>query len=169
MIGVVSAGKRFDAGSVVVAAGTWSSRLLEPLGLNVKVIPARGQMIAVRGERCPITRVVHSSSVYVVPRRDGRVLIGATVEYTGFQKAVTVSAVNHLLKAGLELVPSLGQCEVVEMWSGLRPDTIDHLPIIGLSGIDNLMLATGHFRNGILLAPDHSRDRCECSNPGCHC
>ena len=151
--GVVSAGKRFDAGSVIVAAGTWSSRLLEPLGLNVKVIPARGQMIAVKGDGCPITRVVHSSSVYVVPRRDGRILIGATVEYTGFKKEVTVSAINHLLKAGLELVPSLGQFAVVETWSGLRPDTIDHLPIIGPSGIDNLILATGHFRNGILLAP----------------
>ncbi len=151
--GVVSAGKRFDAGSVIVAAGTWSSRLLEPLGLNVRVIPARGQMIAVKGDGCPITRVVHSSSVYVVPRRDGRILIGATVEYTGFKKEVTVSAINHLLKAGLELVPSLGQFAVVETWSGLRPDTIDHLPIIGPSGIDNLILATGHFRNGILLAP----------------
>ena len=151
--GVISAGKRFDAGSVIVAAGTWSSRLLEPLGLNVKVIPARGQMIAVKGDGCPITRVVHSSSVYVVPRRDGRILIGATVEYTGFKKEVTVSAMNHLLKAGLELVPSLGQFAVVETWSGLRPDTIDHLPIIGPSGIDNLILATGHFRNGILLAP----------------
>lgn len=151
--GVISAGKRFDTGSVIVAAGTWSSRLLEPLGLNVKVIPARGQMIAVKGDGCPITRVVHSSSVYVVPRRDGRILIGATVEYTGFKKEVTVSAINHLLKAGLELVPSLGQFAVVETWSGLRPDTIDHLPIIGPSGIDNLILATGHFRNGILLAP----------------
>ena len=151
--GVIAKDQRFDAGVVVVAAGTWSSRLLEPLGLNVKVIPARGQMIAVRGKTCQITRVLHSRSVYIVPRRDGRILIGATVEYTGFQKAVTVSGIRCLLSAAEELVPSLGEFEVVETWSGLRPDTNDHLPIIGQGGPDNLLLATGHFRNGILLAP----------------
>jgi glycine oxidase len=155
--GVVSAGERFEAGVVTVAAGTWSSQLLEPLGLNLKVIPARGQMIAVRGNGCPIKRVLHSSKVYVVPRSDGRVLIGATVEYAGFHKAVTAGAINCLLTAAVELIPSIADFEVDEMWCGLRPDTIDHLPIIGAtgvaSGVDNLVLATGHFRNGILLAP----------------
>ena len=151
--GVTSGGEVFDAGSVIVAAGAWSTRLLEPLGLNIKLIPARGQMIAVKGATCPITRVLHSSKVYLVPRRDGRILIGATVEYAGFRKAVTVEAVNHLLGAAVELVPSLKQLEIVETWSGLRPDTSDHLPIIGPGGVDNLLLATGHFRNGILLAP----------------
>ncbi len=153
MTGVVSARERFEAGTVIVAAGTWSSRLLEPLGLNIKLIPARGQMIAVKAATCPITRVLHSSKVYLVPRRDGRILIGATVEYVGFRKVVTAGAVNHLLGAAVELVPSLKQLEIVETWSGLRPDTTDHLPIIGPSGIDNLLLAAGHFRNGILLAP----------------
>lgn len=151
--GVVSGGKRFDAGVVIVAAGTWSSQLLESVGLNVTVIPARGQMIAVRGSGCPIKRVLHSSRVYVVPRNDGRILIGATVEYAGFQKALTAGAINDLLSAAVELVPSLANFELDEMWCGLRPDTIDHLPIIGASGVDNLVLATGHFRNGILLAP----------------
>jgi glycine oxidase len=151
--GVVLPGRRLDAGAVIVAAGTWSSPLLEPLELNVQVIPARGQMIAVRGPACPINRVLHSSRVYVVPRNDGRILIGATVEQAGFRKAVTVRAVKHLLSAAVELVPSLGELEVVETWSGLRPDTIDHLPILGPSGVDSLLLATGHFRNGILLAP----------------
>ncbi|HLF82830.1 MAG TPA: glycine oxidase ThiO [Blastocatellia bacterium] len=151
--GVASGGRRLDAGVVVLAAGTWSSRLLEPLGLNVKVTPVRGQMIALRGGAPPINRVLHSTSVYVVPRRDGRILIGATVEQAGFRKAVTARAIKHLLSAAVELVPSLGELEIVETWSGLRPDTIDHLPIIGPGGIDNLLLATGHFRNGILLAP----------------
>jgi len=151
--GVVSAAKRFDAGLVIVAAGTWTSQLLEPLGLNVKVIPARGQMIAVRGNACPITRVLHSSKVYVVPRNDGRILIGATVEYQGFHKAITAGAMKRLLDAAVELVPSLGELEIVETWSGLRPDTADHLPTIGPTGVDRLLLATGHFRNGILLAP----------------
>jgi glycine oxidase len=151
--GVVSGGEVFEAGTVIVTAGAWSSRLLEPLGLSIKLFPARGQMIAVKGATCPITRVLHSSKVYLVPRRDGRILIGATVEYAGFRKAVTVEAVNYLLRSAVELVPSLKQLEIVETWSGLRPDTGDHLPIMGPSGVDNLLLATGHFRNGILLAP----------------
>jgi glycine oxidase len=151
--GVISEGQRVDASAVVVAAGSWSSELLAPLGMNLKVIPARGQMVALRGETCPITRVIHSSKVYVVPRRDGRVLIGATVEYAGFVKAVTAEGITRLLTAAIEVVPQLKDFAIVESWSGLRPDTIDHLPIIGPGNVKNLWLATGHFRNGILLAP----------------
>ena len=150
--GVILGGKRLDAGIVVVAAGAWSSRLLEPLGLNVEVVPARGQMIAVRGRNCPIKRVLHSRKVYLVPRQDGRILIGATVEYAGFDKAVTVDGISSMLSAALEVVPSLRDFEVAEVWSGLRPDTRDHLPVIG-PAVDGLLLAVGHFRNGILLAP----------------
>jgi glycine oxidase len=151
--GVVLPGRRLDAGAVIVAAGTWSSPLLEPLGLNVRVIPARGQMIAVRGGARPINRVLHSSRVYVVPRNDGRILIGATVEYAGFRKSVSVGGVHALLDAALEIVPALEGFEMIESWAGLRPDTEDHMPVIGPTGIANLLLATGHFRNGILLAP----------------
>jgi glycine oxidase len=160
--GVVSAGRQLDAGVVVVTAGTWSSRLLEPIGLNVKVIPARGQMIAVRGGTCPLNRVLHSSKIYLVPRRDGRILIGATVEYAGFLKAVTVGSIKCMLSAAVELAPSLREFEIVETWCGLRPDTLDHLPIIGPSGVNNLWLATGHFRNGILLAPITAELVAEC-------
>ena len=152
VIGVVSGGQRLDAGIVVVAAGAWSGKLLEPLGINVKVEPARGQMIAVKGRGCPIKRVVHSRKVYLVPRHDGRILIGATVEYAGFEKAVTANGISSLLSAALEVAPSLRDFEVTETWSGLRPDTGDHLPVMGRS-VDGLVLATGHFRNGILLAP----------------
>jgi len=151
--GIETTKGRIDAGTVIVAAGSWSSTLLQPIGLDIKVVPAKGQMIAIRGEICPITRVLHSHSAYVVPRRDGRILIGATVEHTGFKKAVTVGAVNSLLNAALELVPALADSEVVETWCGLRPDTPDHLPILGFGGLENLLLATGHYRNGILLAP----------------
>jgi len=151
--GVISEGQRVDASAVVVAAGSWSSELLAPLGMRVKVTPARGQMVALRGETCPITRVIHSSKVYLVPRRDGRVLIGATVEYAGFVKAVTAEGITRLLTAAIEVVPQLKDFAIVESWSGLRPDTIDHLPIIGPGNVKNLWLATGHFRNGILLAP----------------
>jgi glycine oxidase len=151
--GVACGSRRFYSGAVVVAAGSWSSRLLHPVGLRVEVVPARGQMIAVRGATALINRVLHSKKCYLIPRKDGRILIGATVEYAGFHKAVTVEGINSLLAAAIEMVPSIRACEVIESWSGLRPDTPDHLPIIGESGIKNLLLATGHFRNGILLAP----------------
>lgn len=152
--GVLSRGEFFSSGAVIIAAGSWSSRLLDPLGLSVEIIPARGQMLAVRSKsHNPPSRVLHSSKVYLVPRRDGRILIGATVEYAGFNKAVTVQGLGYLIDAASELMPSLRDFEVVESWSGLRPDTRDHLPVLGHAGIENLWLATGHFRNGILLAP----------------
>jgi glycine oxidase len=151
--GVVCHDGPVRAGAVVVAAGSWSSRLFEPAGLSVRVRPARGQMLAVRPATPIIRHVLHSSRVYLVPRRDGRVVIGATVEYVGFNKAVTVAGIRSLLDAATELVPALAEAEIIETWAGFRPDTDDHLPVIGPCEIAGLFLATGHFRNGILLAP----------------
>jgi glycine oxidase len=151
-IAIISDGIRTDAGVIIVAAGSWSGGLLAPLGLNAQTIPARGQMIALRGA-VHLHHVVHANHCYVVPRNDGRILIGATVEYVGFQKAVTAGGIGALLKAAIAVVPSLAGCEIIETWAGLRPDTADHLPVLGPSGIERLILATGHFRNGILLAP----------------
>jgi glycine oxidase len=151
--GVVCQEENYRAGCVVVAAGSWSSGLLETAGLNISVTPARGQMVAVKGDFLPIRHLAHSSKCYLVPRLDGRILIGATVEYTGFRKAVTTAGIRFLLDAGIEIVPELDRFEIVETWSGLRPDTADHLPLLGPAGPDGLILATGHFRNGILLAP----------------
>lgn len=151
--GVLTPLGRFDAGGVVVAAGSWSSSLLEPVGLGLKLIPARGQMLALRGDVDAIRRVIHTSKCYLVPRRDGRVLVGATIEYVGYNKAVTAAGMGSLLRAAVEAVEGLEKFEVVESWSGLRPDTPDHLPVLGATRVDNLWLATGHFRNGILLAP----------------
>jgi glycine oxidase len=151
--GVVCEGEPLLAGSVVISAGCWSGELLEAVGINLKVIPARGQMLALKGDGMPINCVLHSSDCYLVPRSDGRVLVGATVEYVGFRKAVTAAGIRSLLASAVELVPALSAFEIVESWSGLRPDTVDHLPVLGPSGVEGLTLATGHFRNGILLAP----------------
>ena len=151
--GVLSGARRLGSGVVVIAAGCWSGALLEPLGLKVETTPARGQMVALRGEGLPIDHVLHSQKCYVIPRFDGRILVGATVEYVGFQRGITAGGISSLLAAAIELAPVLRDCEIVETWSGLRPDTSDHQPILGPSGIDGLLLATGHFRNGILLAP----------------
>jgi glycine oxidase len=152
-VGVVCNDQAIYAGAIVVAAGSWSSHLLQPVGLRVNVTPARGQMIALRGAAARLRHVVHSSRAYIVPRNDGRVVVGATVEYVGFNKAVTAAAVHTLLDAAIEIVPRLADCELIEAWAGFRPDTDDHLPVIGPCEIANLFLATGHFRNGILLAP----------------
>lgn len=151
--GVETERGRFAAGVVVVAAGSWSSRLLDRAGVEVGVVPARGQMVAVKGAYAPIRHVVHSKDCYMVPRLDGRILIGATVEYEGYRKGNTARGVASLLLAGARLIPEIEGFEVVEMWSGLRPDTPDHLPVLGPTGLDNLLVATGHFRNGLLLAP----------------
>jgi glycine oxidase len=151
--GVACGAERLEAGTVVVATGCWSGQLLESAGIDLKLIPARGQMIAIKSAEHLITRVIHSGSCYLVPRRDGRVLIGATVEYVGFRKAITVAGITQLLMDAVKLIPSMGSYEIVEAWSGLRPDTADHLPVIGCTDVANLLIATGHFRNGILLAP----------------
>ena len=149
--GIACGDQQIRAGAVLIAAGSWSGKLLERVGLKAKTIPARGQMIAVRSSA--IRHVLHSSRIYLVPRNDGRLLIGATIEYTGFEKANTAKGIHSLLDAAIELVPEIAAAEIVETWSGLRPDTIDHLPILGQTSLANLWLATGHFRNGILLAP----------------
>jgi glycine oxidase len=149
--GVACSGNRYESRQVVLAAGCWSSALARQVGLNVDVTPALGQMLAVVGPS--LNHVVHSTDCYLVPRLGGRLLIGATVDYVGYEKKLTAGAIHSLITAATRLVPGVTKAEVVETWSGLRPDTGDHLPIIGPSGIRGLTLATGHFRNGILLAP----------------
>ena len=90
---------------------------------------------------------------YLVPRRDGRVLMGATVEKTGFDASVTAGGVSDVIREGLRMAPGLAEAPVVETWAGLRPMSKDGKPILGPVGLERLVLATGHFRNGILLAP----------------
>ncbi|HEU4389007.1 MAG TPA: glycine oxidase ThiO [Blastocatellia bacterium] len=151
--GVNAGGARYSAHTVVVAAGSWSSRLLEPNGVNVSVVPARGQMIALKPARALLAHVVYSRGCYLVPRRDNRIVIGSTVEYAGYEKATTAATLMSLLSAAIRVVPALSDSVVAECWSGLRPDTSDHLPVLGSCSMENLILATGHFRSGILLAP----------------
>jgi glycine oxidase len=151
--GVVCAGVAIKSGVVILAAGSWSGSLFKDAALEIPVVPARGQMLALKAERPQISHVIHTGHCYLVPRRDGRIVIGSTIEYTGFHKATTAGGVQELLQVATRLVPLIKKMEIVETWSGLRPDTPDHLPVLGPSDIDNVYLATGHFRNGILLAP----------------
>jgi glycine oxidase len=141
------------AAHVVVAAGSWTSLVAgTPLPPGA-VQPARGQIVEL-ALPSPVTRgVVVGKRAYLSPRDDGRVLVGSTLEFVGFQRRVTAAAVRELLDAAIELVPALGDAELSRTWSSFRPYTSDELPIIGRSPVERLWLATGHFRNGILLGP----------------
>jgi glycine oxidase len=140
----------------IIAAGSFSADIV---GVNAcaPVRPAKGQMVSLRAERLKIERVLWSDKVYLVPRDDGRILAGATVEYVGFDKKVTAGGLQKILSAAIELAPDLAHAQVQESWAGLRPDSPDHLPILGPAEIDGLLIATGHFRSGILLAPISAR------------
>jgi glycine oxidase len=136
----------------VIAAGCCSAEI-EGAAQYAPVRPAKGQMIALRAKDLSIERVLWSDDVYLVPRNNGKILAGATVEYVGFDKKVTVGAVQKIITAALQLAPALADAQMEETWAGLRPDSPDHLPIIGPTDLDGLLIATGHFRSGILLAP----------------
>jgi len=97
--------------------------------------------------------VVRAGMHYLVPRPELRMLLGTTAEYRGFEKAITAKGLLSILEGAVRLAPQVGECRFVRAWAGLRPDTPDHLPILGYGEVANLIFATGHFRNGILLAP----------------
>lgn len=155
-IGAVSESGAFSAGVVVLATGAWTS-LIKLDGLHtspVNVSPVKGQMIAYHTAKRLYRKVIYSPRGYIVPRADGRILAGATVENAGFDKENTAAGTEYLREMAGEISPSLGGLEIAEKWAGLRPYAADGLPVIGaVGGIDGLFAATGHFRNGILLAP----------------
>jgi glycine oxidase len=149
-------GEKVESRWTIIAAGCWSAEI-EGAAHYAPVRPAKGQMIAVRAKDFSIERVLWSDHVYLVPRNDGRIVAGATVEYVGFEKNVTVGGLQKIITAALQLAPALADAQIEETWAGLRPDTPDHLPIIGSTDLDGLLVATGHFRSGILLAPVTAR------------
>jgi glycine oxidase len=152
-VGVDLDGEIERADAVVIAAGSWSG-LIQGVALDPRVIkPARGQMIELQ-TRLPVAgNVLFGEHGYLVPRSDGRVIAGTTVELVGFEKQVTAAGLSCILNLTLQLCPSLKDAPVQSVWAGLRPWTEDQLPILGEGPLPGLFLATGHFRNGILLTP----------------
>jgi glycine oxidase len=150
--GLLLKNEKISAAWTIVAAGCFSANIA---GVNTyaPVRPAKGQMISLRAQQTKIERVLWSDKIYLVPRNDGRILAGATVEYVGFDKNVTAGGLEKILAGALELAPGLARAPVEETWAGLRPDSPDHLPILGPTDMDGLLIATGHFRSGILLTP----------------
>jgi glycine oxidase len=148
--------EKVSAKWTIVAAGCFSPQI-EGVKPYAPVRPAKGQMIALRAQGLAIERVLWSEKIYLVPRNDGRILAGSTVEYVGFEKHVTAGALEKMLSAAIELAPELAGAKIEETWAGLRPDSPDHLPILGPTDLDGLLIATGHFRSGILLTPITAR------------
>ncbi len=142
-----------QADSYVLATGSWSSQLL-PLPVR----PVKGQMLAVRmpnqpHQPLPLQRVLYGKNIYLVPRQDGRLIVGATVEEVSWTPNNTPKGIQNLLTKAIKLYPAIAEWQIEDFWWGFRPGTPDELPILGHSPCDNLYLATGHYRNGILLAP----------------
>jgi glycine oxidase len=152
--GVELDGEVLSAGAVIVAAGSWSG-LVEGAGVPPTVVrPARGQLVSIETRPPAFGHVLHvHGRGYLVPRRDGTVIAGSTVEMAGFRKEVTVGGLEQILGLARTLVPSLADAPVTSTWSNFRPYTEDHLPVLGTTPVRGLVLATGHYRNGILLAP----------------
>jgi len=150
--GLILQDEKVEAAWTIIAAGSFSAAI-EGVAAYAPVRPAKGQMVALRAEDVEIERVLWSEHIYLVPRNDGRILAGATVEYVGFDKRTTAGGIEKILSAAIELAPHLANARIEETWAGLRPDSPDHLPILGPADLDGLLMATGHFRSGILLAP----------------
>jgi len=150
--GVRTNDESLRAEKVVIASGAWSAKLLANLGVALPVRPVRGQMILYRGQPDVISRIVLSRDRYVIARRDGRVLVGSTLEETGFDKSTTASALKALAAEARRLIPALGKCEIEHHWAGLRPASPEGIPYIcGHPDFAGLYINTGHFRNGVVL------------------
>ena len=141
------------AGTTILAAGAWSPELLKPLGLDLKVKPIKGQILLAGAPPDFCRHMILDGESYLIARADGRILVGSTLEDVGFDKSVILGTIGDLAERGARLMPELAKLPMVTSWAGLRPATPDRLPYLGKAPVDGLIVATGHYRNGILLAP----------------
>jgi len=153
--GVVTKTTSFLAPKVVNCAGAWSGQIA-PHAFPTR--PVKGQMLClISPSKDLLQHVIRSRDIYLVPRSDGRVIVGTTVEEAGFDKRTDTAAIQRLHRSAIELVPKLEDAKILEDWAGLRPGTPDALPILGATETPGYYVATGHFRDGILLAPITAR------------
>lgn len=154
IVGVRTAQGEWRGDQVVLAAGAWSAQLLSPLGIELPVKPMKGQMILFKCAEDFLPSMVLAKRRYAIPRRDGHILVGSTLEDVGFDKTPTEDALESLKASAVELLPALAEAEMVRHWAGLRPGSPDGVPYIGaVPGFEGLWLNCGHFRNGLVLAP----------------
>lgn len=154
--GLVLNNGNVEAKWTIVAAGCFSAKI-DGVAPYAPVSPAKGQMAVLRCEAVKIQHVLWSENIYLVPRNDGRILAGSTIERIGFDHDVTAGGMKKIMNGAIELVPALAKARIEETWAGLRPDSPDHLPILGPTDVEGLLMATGHFRSGVLLAPVTAR------------
>ena len=154
VVGVRTPTETYHGDKVVIAAGAWSGGIGELVDHEIPIQPVRGQLLSLETRPDLFRHILYARQAYLVPRSGGEVVVGSTVEFAGFEKQVTVAGIEELLKAARELVPALATRPFVRAWSGFRPWTPDELPYLGhVPGWQNLYIASGHYRNGILLAP----------------
>lgn len=142
------------AGQFIVTAGAWSPLLLAQAGVTTEIVPVRGQIVQLAPSSIKLSRVIERGKRYLVPRLDGRILIGATEEWAGYEKQNTDEAIAGLMEFGSAICPALRTATIEHAWAGLRPCAVRNRPFIGhVPGLDNLIVATGHFRSGLHLSP----------------
>ena len=153
--GVVTSKGVFDSDRVVMAAGAWSSTLAHT---PCRIFPVRGQMLRINAPDLGVSAVLLKDDIYIIPRGDGQILIGSTVEDVGFNKATTREAIQQLMPKAIAIMPALADYAVSQQWAGLRPATEQGIPLIqSHPDINGLFYNTGHFRNGVVLAPGSAR------------
>ncbi|WP_236207255.1 glycine oxidase ThiO [Pseudomonas tohonis] len=158
VVGVRTSQGEVRADRVVLCAGAWSGELLATLGLDLPVEPVKGQMILFKCAEDFLPSMVLAKGRYAIPRRDGHILVGSTLEHEGFDKTPTEAALESLRASAIEMLPALAEAEVVGHWAGLRPGSPDGIPFIGpVPCFDGLWLNCGHYRNGLVLAPASCR------------
>ncbi len=156
--GVSVGEKHYDAERVLITGGAWSGQILKQLKLETNIQPVKGQMILLKGVPGQVKRIVLSAGRYIIPRQDGRILIGSTLEHTGFKKELTQNAKEELYQAAIEIMPSLSGLPIEHHWAGLRPGTDHGVPYIGEHpAVQGLFFNAGHFRNGVVLGPASAR------------
>lgn len=147
-------GERFEADAVLLAAGSWSGELAAQMGLDLSIEPVKGQIVLLRDRPGKMRAVIKHDDAYFVPRSDGRILVGASMERVGFQRGNTEEVVSSLMLATHRIAPGLKDAKVEQQWMGFRPGTADGLPFLGpVKNRPGLWVASGHYRNGVALAP----------------
>jgi glycine oxidase len=144
----------YAADNYIVAAGAWSGTLLGDLVPKTPIWPVRGQMLLFKAEAGLLPHILLQDGIYLIPRLDGQILVGSTLEDVGFDKSITEDAQVSLLSKAVAMFPPLGQASLIQHWAGLRPGSPDNVPVIGRHPeIENLYLNAGHFRYGVTMAP----------------
>jgi glycine oxidase len=153
--GLVTAAGVCEARTIIVASGVWAGDILSPHGIDIPLRPLKGQALALKATKqtSTLSRVVWTEQIHLAPKSDGRLIVGSTMEDTGFNAAITAGGTLALLEGVHRALPSSEEMEIETIWSGFRPTTDDDAPVLGATGVPGLLVATGHHRNGILLAP----------------